>query len=351
MTAPAFYALLGLLEALVVLGVVVGVLFYRLRRSRAETAALRCRLEPATPMDAATATATLSDYAGFLRQQIERSNRLLGETTEAVAGTAVATAADPQTDPHIDPETDPEVRQMLALRQQFLQVELTAQGPAAAGDTLAWRTRLVEGLNALVAGWCSPANAPEGVASAARDELTQLREQIAHLRSVIDNQHAVMRELRESLEAHGGEDEALQTMVQRLAVVGREGEALQLRLGARAREEERALRAHPDAEPLRDLVGSQQNTIQHLRQLLAQLAPAGDTAEAVQATIGTIQRTNDELNGCIAVLEDENTMLRARVEDLQVQLAGLDGQTETPPRQTAADTNDLLKTLFDQPDT
>lgn len=348
MNSLGLYTLLGLLEVLLVLGAAAAVLFHRLRRSRAETEALRRHLAEAAPPQDATAAKPASPqpaYADLLRQQIARSDRLLGEMRDAGDGADAAQAAAPGD----DPATDALTRQMLVLRQRFLQVELDAQEPDAAGETHAWRTRLVDGLRTLVSELPGPGGSVRDDPSAGRDEETRLREQIAHLRSVIDNQHAVMRELREVLEAHGGDSEALQTAVGKLAAAERAQEELQQRFNAVVREKERLQHASPDAELLHDLVGSQQRTIQNLQQLLAQISPAADKAEALHDALGTIQRTNRELNSCVMVLEDENALLRGRVESLQARLAELEGHASAASPQDAAATDELLKTLFDQP--
>lgn len=348
MSTFGLYALLGLLETSLVLGVVAALLFYRLRRSRAEAGELRRRLEAGGGVNATVAAPAPPQpgYADFLRQQIDRSERLLGEMGDAGDDNDAARAADPGG----DPDDTALARRMLAVRQRFLQVELDAREPDTGSETPEWRARLVDGLKALVSGLPGSGDAAQGDPSTDRDEETRLREQITHLRSVIDNQHAVMRELRELLEAHGGDSEALQTALQKLTVAEREGEELHRRLGAVMREKERLQRASPDAELLRDLVGSQQRTIQNLQQLLAQISPAADKADALNTAIGTIQRTNSELNSCVMVLEDENALLRGRVESLQARLAELEGNADAASPGGATGTDELLRTLFDKPD-
>lgn len=336
--------LLGLTEALLVLGVVIAMQFHCLRRNRAEAAELRRLLGSAPSMPVAGAAASpRPDYADLLQRQIDISNRLLGEMQEVGEGGDAEQAGEPGS----ASDADPEVRQMLAVRHQFLQVELDAQASDAAGGPSEWRARLVEGMQALVAGLRSSGAAAPAEASTGGDEKAQLLEQIDHLRAVIDNQHAVMRELRELLEAHGGSAEALQTALGKLSVAEREGEELRRRLGSMKREKERIQHASPDAELLRDLVGSQQRTIQNLQQLLAQISPAADKAEALNAALDTIQRTNSELNSCVMVLEDENAMLRGRVEALEARLAEPAGRQEAMRHST--DTDELLRTLFDKP--
>ncbi|MFP5506395.1 MAG: hypothetical protein ACLGH6_09370, partial [Gammaproteobacteria bacterium] len=58
----------------------------------------------------------------------------------------------------------------------------------------------------------------------------------------------------------------------------------------------------------------------------------------LEEAIGKIQRANNELNSCVMVLEDENSMLRGRIETLEEQLATLD-----PARAEPATEGDALE--------
>ena len=58
----------------------------------------------------------------------------------------------------------------------------------------------------------------------------------------------------------------------------------------------------------------QQQTIHNLQSLLQELAPEASKAKQLEEAIANIERANMELDSCVAVLEDENTMLRAELE-------------------------------------
>jgi septal ring factor EnvC (AmiA/AmiB activator) len=107
-----------------------------------------------------------------------------------------------------------------------------------------------------------------------------------------------------------------------LKVMGQEN--LRLRQASAAESDSRGTHGNPDAEMLRDLVGSQQRTISKLQSLLHTLTPDTDKAQELADAINKIQRSNNELNSCVMVLEDENNMLRGEVETLQERLAGLE---------------------------
>jgi len=71
---------------------------------------------------------------------------------------------------------------------------------------------------------------------------------------------------------------------------------------------------------LKNMIGNQQETIANLQDLIKELAPEASKAADLEAAINGIQRANQELNSCVAVLEDENAMLRAELEAVNVQL-------------------------------
>lgn len=340
------YALLGIIEVLLILMLTGGVLFFQLRGARRDAAALRTQLQqapaetrPAAVEDPVGAPAAPvepeRDYADFLREQLQRSSLLLGEETSA--------------------QPDVELtRQMLAARHQFLQLELDVQGVASTADEAAQRQTLIAGMQALLDGLRNQAQDDEmpvvteavdaSEAPATRSEVNSLQDQIAHLRTVIDNQHNVMRELRQLLEEHGGESEELQEALRKLGDA--EAQAIELQRCLEVMEHEndhlkdaasRALTTgvatSPDAEMLRDLVGSQQRTISKLQHMLQSLGPDSGKAKELDEAIDKIQRANKELNSCVMVLEDENAMLRGQVESLQERIADLEAQT--PPEQPA----------------
>lgn len=338
------YALLGIIEVLLILMLTGGVLFFQLRGARRDVAAMRVQLqqarsetrpaavqqplvEPPAPVE------PQRDYAEFLREQLQRSSLLLGEDPSAQSG-------------------DEQTRLMFAARHQFLQLELDVQGVASTADEAAQRQAVVAGMQALLDGLRNQAKegevpvvtavADEPEASAIRGEVNRLQDQITHLRTVIDNQHNVMRELRQLLEEHGGESEELQEALRKLGDAEAQAVELQRCLEVMEQENEhlqntaaRALTTgvatSPDAEMLRDLVGSQQRTISKLQHMLQSLGPDSGKAKELDEAIGKIQRANKELNSCVMVLEDENAMLRGQVETLQGRIADLEAQASAEP--------------------
>lgn len=346
----SLYALLGILEVILVIVVWASVVSFKWRSASRAVAALRRQLREAPIIAAPAHTHTTAaaepsapppGYVDFLREQIERSNLLLGEDIPAQAEGALESAQ--------QADADMPARQMLAARHQFLQLELDMQNDSGDDDAHARRQRIVAGMQALLEGLDWRPDAPTAASdavdinSAGRSEETKLREQITHLRAVIDNQHSVMRELRQLLEAHGGESEELQAALRKLGDA--ETQAVELNRCLEVMEQEndrlknevrtsasRGIAASPDADMLRDLVGSQQRTIGKLQGLLRHIAPDTEKAVELEEAIGKIQRSNNELNSCVMVLEDENTMLRGEVEDLQKRLANLEaGAVVEPP--------------------
>lgn len=340
------YALLGIVEILLILMMLGGVLFFQLRSSRRDAASLREQLQRASTdvhrevvevVKVAEPAEPQRDYADFLRDELARSNQLLGEDPRSQSENAPDTSQN---------DADALARQMLAARHQFLQLELDVQGIASTADIEAQRQSVITGMQALLdslrpqtAGL--PEEPPMPASEEARDEplvrseVNRLQDQIIHLRTVIDNQHSVMRELRHLLEEHGGESEELHEALRKLGDAEAQAVELQRCLEVMEHENERlkhaptpgtgsAGGAGPDADMLRDLVGSQQRTISKLQHMLQSLAPDSGKAKELGDAIGKIQRANSELNSCVMVLEDENAMLRGQVESLQERIADLE---------------------------
>jgi DNA repair exonuclease SbcCD ATPase subunit len=332
MVAISVYALLGILELVLLLAVLTGVALYLWRKARRELAAARRSPgEPGTPVKAEPAPgAPQRGYADFLAEQLELSSRQLD------AGPAPADA---------DGAARSE-RQLLAARHQFLQLELDVHKLT---DPAARRSRASAGMQALLDGLNPPPDAaPAEGAARARSEEHKLRDQIEHLRTVIGNQHGVMRELRDLLEAHETDSAELQEALRKLDDAEAEGKELHRCLEAMEQENTRLRHAPasaapgigPDAEMLRDLVGSQQRTISKLQGMLQTLSADPDKSRELEEAIGKIQRANSELNSCVMVLEDENSMLRDRIETLEGRLAGIGAESDR------SDTEAFLDDLF-----
>lgn len=363
------YALLGMVEFLLIALLVSGVLFVQLRGARRHVAEMQQQLlqvesqprrEP-PPAPSASAPAPepepQRDYADFLRDELALSDRLLGENG----------AAPPEEAADADAAL---LRQMLAARHQFLQLELDVQGVKSTADAEAQRRSIAMGMQALLEGLRpeTPATAPAATENTdappgpvMRSEVHRLEDQITHLRGVIDNQHSVMRELRKLLEEHGNDSEELQEALRKLGDAEAQAVELQRCLEVMDHENQRlkttaagesSPAGSPDADMLRDLVGSQQRTISKLQHMLQSLAPDSGKAKELGDAINKIQRANSELNSCVMVLEDENAMLRVKVETLEERLADLEANA-APPRPApaaavAADPMADIDRMFDE---
>lgn len=349
------FALLGIVELLLLVMLLSAVLFVRLRGSRRRVQQLQDQLRqaqtevrreaPSPPPPPQPELPPQRDYADFLRDELAHSDLLLGED---IAAQAAGVSGDPAAD-----ADSALLRQMLAARHQFLQLELDVQGVKSSADVEAQRRSIAMGMQALLDGLRAPqaatsaptaTDAAETAAPAMRSEVSRLEDQITHLRGVIDNQHSVMRELRQLLEDHGNDSEELQEALRKLGDAEAQALELQRCLEVMDCENERlkakttvetggrgVLAAGPDADMLRDLVGSQQRTISKLQHMLQSLAPDSGKAKELGDAIGKIQRANSELNSCVMVLEDENAMLRGQVETLQERIADLEANA-SPPR-------------------
>ncbi|MFP5505298.1 MAG: hypothetical protein ACLGH6_03800, partial [Gammaproteobacteria bacterium] len=317
------YTLLVLLEAGLLLVVLAGVAVYQWRRARRELAEAQAALRDAPPTvrtevveQTPAAAEPPRDYADHLAEALERSSRMLDAAPDAA-------------------ESGQAAHQMLAARHQFLQLELDTQ--ELTHDPEAQRAQLVAGMQALLGGLDTharevpqqdgDATESQRAAPSSRSEEHKLRDQIEHLRSVIGNQHEVMRELRRLIEEHGADSDELHEALRKLSDVEAHGLELQRYLAAMEQENLQLRHAaakgaaapgtSPDAEMLRDLVGSQQRTISKLQGMLQSLSSDPDKSRELEEAIGKIQRANNELNSCVMVLEDENSMLRGRIETLE----------------------------------
>lgn len=340
------YVLFGLLEALIVLLVVGAGGIFKWRATQRTADGLRAALRQLKselkrtvaehknkPADGARG------YGDFLNEQLAKSSVLLGEN--------------PQLDAGQTPEDPAELaRQMLAARHQFLQLELDVQAASAGHDVQAQRQAVIQGMQALLTGLSvhpdtqsggEPGESDESAAAAAsrqRSEEIKLREQVEHLRTVVGNQHDVMRELRQLVESSGDASEELQAALNKLKDAESHGIELQRSLDVVEHENERIKQAgktgmgvrkdpaSPDGDMLRDLVGNQQRTIGKLQSMLRGLSPESGRSKEFEEAIHKIQRTNNDLNSCVMVLEDENNHLRDKVDALQERLSSLEAQVD-----------------------
>lgn len=346
------YVLFGLLEGLIVLLVVGagGIFKWRSAQNtadslKAELRQLKSELKRTVAEHKRKPAEVAREYGDFLNEQLAKSSVLLGEN--------------PQLDAEQTPEDPAELaRQMLAARHQFLQLELDVQAASTGHDVEAQRQAVIKGMQTLLAGLALPScnestsnetasdeeSTDESVAQAAtrqRSEEIKLREQVEHLRTVVGNQHDVMRELRQLIESSGDESEELQAALRKLQDAESQSIEMQRCLDVLEHENERIKHAgksaggirkdlaSPDGDMLRDLVGNQQRTIGKLQSMLRTLSPDSGKSKEFEDAINKIQRTNNDLNSCVMVLEDENNHLRDKVDTLQVRIASLEGNAET----------------------
>ncbi len=241
--------------------------------------------------------------------------------------------------------------ELLGMRKQFLELELAAhaldKNPVQFQDTLAaGMSELIERLRpapesvaVTVAGMPSaeastPPKAVSAKADAARESRDTHDEEFGRLKQVINNQQDAMAALRAELKAREADIQDLDTILSKLDEYEQHDVELQQCLKVLERENQRLKTARSTGRSgektdgmqpaqltgLKNMIGSQQKTIANLQSLIRELAPEASKAAELEAAINSIQRANQELNSCVAVLEDENAMLRAELEAVNAQL-------------------------------
>lgn len=257
-------------------------------------------------------------------------------------------------------ESEKKAAELLKFRKRFLEIELEAH--ALEDNPVAFQDRIAAGLCELVelmrpepetveaeADEETPADvefeeAPDDTAAEEdRKTLDTSEEEINHLKEVINNQQDAMSALRAQLEAHSGV-EGMDSVLQQLEDFEKQSAELEKCLLVLESENERLKAAQEQggdeaksiepADPaqltgLKNMVGGQQETIGSLRKLIGELMPEADKAGKLEETLNQIQRTNQELSGCVSVLEDENTLLRNELEMIVRQLEEQDAQRES----------------------
>jgi DNA repair exonuclease SbcCD ATPase subunit len=241
--------------------------------------------------------------------------------------------------------------ELLRMRKQFLELELEAhvleKNPVQFQDRLAaGLTDLVEQLRPAAEPVIVPvaedpaievaaAHAETEKTNTSRETLDTHDEEFSRLKQVINNQQDAMTALRAELKARAGEIQDVDSILRKLDEFEQHDGELQQCLKMLERENERLKTARSTGNPggskteamnpaqltgLKSMIGNQQKTITNLQSLIQELtSDAGKSAE-LEAAINSIQRANQELNGCVAVLEDENAMLRAELESVNAQL-------------------------------
>ncbi len=245
-------------------------------------------------------------------------------------------------------EAEKKAAELLKFRKRFLEIELEAH--ALEANPVAYQDKIAAGMCELVEimrpeaetveteAEAEPTSseeleeAPDDEAEDERSTIDTTDEEMNHLKDVINNQQDAMAALRAQLEAHG-EVDGIEDVLQQLNDFEKQSAELERCLLMLETENER-LKASQAAgettviEPadpaqltgLKNMVGNQQETIEGLRKLIGELMPEADKASELEETLDRIQRTNQELSGCVSVLEDENNMLREELKEIEKML-------------------------------
>jgi len=256
---------------------------------------------------------------------------------------------------------------LLALRKQFLELELAAR--ALEKNPVKFQAHLSAGFAELIeqmrpeAGGetpepadtqepmleASPPPARGGDASAAPARVRDTHdEEFDRLKLVINNQQDAMSALRAELKAREADIKDLDSILRKLDEFEQHDAELQQCLRVMEQENQRLKaassrggesRRHVDTMPsaqlrgLKSMIGNQQATIANLQNLIRELAPEASKAADLEAAIDGIKRANQELSNCVAVLEDENAMLRTELESVnaQLEIQGAAGAADASP--------------------
>jgi predicted RNase H-like nuclease (RuvC/YqgF family) len=343
------YAFLGVLEVAFILLVITLVFVVRSRSLAGRIRALQMKLKKAQ---------AAPDPVGFdqyLRDEVIRNQALI----DRAAGS--------------EDNTEQEAVDLLKMRKQFLELELEAR--ALEKNPVEFQARIAAGLHELIeqlrpepetvtetvieeADTPAQADVAAAETAEARSTVDTHDAEFNRLKDVINNQQDAMEALRSELRAREHEIEDLDAIMQKLDEFERQSSELEHCLSVLEEENERLKQARSSApsaaakidsmDPgqltgLKSMVSQQQTTISKFQKLIQELAPEASKAKELEDAIENIRRANQELNGCVAVLEDENTMLRAELEEIQSQL---EQQTQAaaenaPLEEAAAETMDI----------
>ncbi len=325
------FALLGVLEFAVVLLVVALFFIVRSKRLASRVCALQKELTEAAQDEPATI-----GFEQYLRDEVLRNQDLID---------SAAAATD---------DAEKKAGELLQLRKQFLELEVEAR--ALEKNPVAFQDRLAAGMSELIEQLRPEAETVTETVSEATD--SDSRADVAaesdieeggderptidthdaemnRLKDVINNQQDAMTALRKELEARAGDIEDLDSIMQKLDEFERQSSELETCLSVLEQENERLKSATAAGgqdtagadtrEPaklsgLKSMMGQQQESISNLQNLIKELAPEAGKAKELEDAINGITRTNKELDGCVAVLEDENAKLRSELEQIQTQL-------------------------------
>ncbi len=320
-------AFLGALEfALVAVVVAIG-LGLRGRRLANQVRALELKARKVKP------GAEAVSYEQYLRDEVLRNQELI-ERADAAQDVA-----------------DRNVAGLFAMRKRFLEIELEARELEA--NPVAFQARIADGMQALiehlrpepetvsgetevaadVQASVEPDPSPEQESSVPRETHDTHDEEIDHLKQVINNQQDAMAALRAKVREFENEHQGAEDVLQKLDEFEKRSNELQRCLQVLEQENERlksvrsqrhthvAGRQPEQLNGLRSMVGEQQHTIAKLQSLINTLAPEAGRARELADAFASVQHANQELNGCVAVLEDENALLRSELEEIQAKVA------------------------------
>ena len=265
--------------------------------------------------------------------------------------------------------------ELLVLRKQFLELEVEAA--ALEGNPVEFQNRIAAGMSELIEQLRpEPETVTETVTEtveesvvsdtgesaqddAAHSQLDTHDKEFDRLKQVINNQHEAMAALRAELQARESEIEDLDVILAKLDEFERHDEQLQSCLDVLEKENQRLKEAHGNQSSaatssdarivpmdpaqltgLKSMLGDQQQTIHNLQSLLQQLAPEASKAKELEQAIANIEKANQELDSCVAVLEDENTMLRAELEAINAQLEQQELEEKAAEVKAAAEIED-----------
>jgi predicted nucleic acid-binding Zn-ribbon protein len=322
------YAFFAVAEAAVVLLAVAAALFLRSKTLSSRIQTLQRQLQRAQDVPEPVS------YEQYLRDEIIRNETLVEQAAAA------------------EDDAERKAGELLRMRGQFLQLELAARAlddnPVRFQDTLAaGLSELIEQLRPAAKTVVVPAAeeppvdvsaAPQAVgANSDAGRLTRDThdEEFDRLKQVINNQQDAIVALRAQLTARAADIQDFDTILSKLDQYERHDLELQQCLKVLERENQRLKAVPPNKQSqgrsgesmrpaelngLKDMIGAQQKTIADLQNLIHELTPEASKAADLEAAILSIQRANQELNSCVAVLEDENAMLRAELRSVNAQL-------------------------------
>jgi predicted RNase H-like nuclease (RuvC/YqgF family) len=323
------YAFFAVAEVAVVLLAVAAAFFLRSRVLSGRVQTLQRQLQRAQEVPEPVT------YDQYLRDAIIRNEAIVEQAAVA------------------EDDAERKAAELLRMRKQFLELELAAHAldnnPVQFQDTLAaGLSELIEQLRpAAETVEVSAAEEPSIAVSAAPPAVSPNSDagrvtrdthddEFDRLKQVINNQQDAMAALRAELKAREADIQDLDTILGKLDEYEQHDLELQQCLKVLERENQRlkAVRSgdHQSRSVsgegmkpaqllgLKNMIGNQQKTIANLQDLIRELAPEASKAADLEAAILSIQRANQELNSCVAVLEDENAMLRAELEAVNAQL-------------------------------